>query len=65
MAEGEYKNGTGSIIGMIDAQTQRTVARDRLIQARLDWRTAVARLERAVGRSLTQRAQPLAPEESE
>ena len=65
VAEGEYKNGTGSIIGLIDAQTQRTVARDRLIQTRLDWRTAVARLERAVGRSLTQRAEPLAPEESE
>jgi outer membrane protein len=65
VAEGEYKNGTGSIIGMIDAQTQRTVAQDRLIQARLDWRTAIARLERAVGRSLTQRATPLAAEESE
>jgi outer membrane protein len=65
VAEGEYKNGTGSIIGLIDAQTQRTVARDRLIQARLDWRTAIARLERAVGRSLTRRAQPLAPEGSE
>ncbi len=65
VAEGEYKNGTGSIIGMIDAQTQRTVARDRLIQARLDWRTAIARLERAVGRSLTQRAKPLEPEGSE
>ncbi len=65
VAEGEYKNGTGSIIGLIDAQTQRTVARDRLIQARLDWRTAIARLERAVGRSLTQRAKPLEPEGSE
>jgi len=50
VAEGEYKNGTGSIIGLIDAQTARTAARDRLIQARLDWRTAKARFERAVGR---------------
>jgi len=65
VAQGEYKNGTGSIVDLIDAQTQRTVARDRLIQARLDWRTAIARLERAVGRSLTKRAQPLAAEESE
>lgn len=65
VAEGEYKNGTGTIVDLIDAQTQRTVARDRLIQARLDWRTAIARLERAVGWSLTERAQPLAPEESE
>ncbi len=65
VAEGEYKNGTGSIIGLIDAQTQRTVARDRLIQARLDWRTAIARLERAVGRSLTDRAEPPAEPEGE
>ncbi len=62
VAEGEYKNGTGSIIGLIDAQTARTAARDRLIQARLDWRTAMARFERAVGRSLAQRAKPVAKE---
>ncbi|MFW5869948.1 MAG: TolC family protein, partial [Planctomycetota bacterium] len=65
VAQGEYKNGTGTIVNLIDAQTQRTVARDRLIQARLDWRTAVARLERAAGRSVTQQAQPVEPEESE
>ncbi len=65
VAEGEYRNGTGSIIGLIDAQTQRTAARNRLILARLGWRTAVARLERAVGRSLTQAPEPLALEESE
>jgi outer membrane protein len=65
VAEGEYKNGTGSIIGLIDAQTQRTAARDRLIQARLDWRTAIARLERAVGRSLAQRAEPAAERKGE
>jgi len=62
VTEGEYKNGTGSIIGLIDAQTARTAARDRLIQARLDWRTAMARFERAVGRSLAQRAEPVAKE---
>ena len=62
VAEGEYKNGTGSIIGMIDAQTARTGARDRLIQARLDWRTAMARFGRAVGRSLAERAEPVAKE---
>ena len=60
VAEGEYKNGTGTIIGLIDAQTARTAAQDRLIQARLDWRTAMARFERAVGRSLAQRAEPVA-----
>ena len=62
VAEGEYKNGTGSIIGLIDAQTARTAARDRLIQARLDWRTAMARFERAVGRSLAERAEPVTKE---
>jgi len=65
VAEGEYKSGTGSIIGLIDAQTQRTAAQARLINARLDWRTAKARFERAVGRSLTERAEPLAKQESE
>ena len=51
VAEGEYKNGTGSIIGLIDAQEKSAAARTRLIQAKLDWRTAAARFERAVGRS--------------
>ncbi len=50
VAEGEYKSGTGSIIGVIDSQAARTAARDRLIQARLDWRTAKARFEHAAGR---------------
>ncbi|HFQ89601.1 MAG TPA: TolC family protein [Desulfobulbus sp.] len=49
VTEGEYKNGTASIIDVTDAQTARTVANVRLVQARLDWRTAMARLERAVG----------------
>jgi len=62
VAEGEYKNGAGSIIGLIDAQTARTAARDRLIQARLDWRTAMARFQRVVGRSLAQRAEPVVKE---
>ncbi len=52
VAEGEYKNGTGSIIEVTDAQTSRTSANVRLVQARLDWYTAMARLERAVGRTL-------------
>jgi len=62
VAEGEYKNGTGSIIGLIDAQTSRTAAQVRLIQARLAWRTAMAWFERAVGRSLAERAHPVAKE---
>jgi outer membrane protein len=52
VAEGEYKNGTGTIIGLIDAQTAWTTARVRLIQTQLGWHTAMARFERAVGRSL-------------
>jgi len=52
LAEGEYKSGVGSIIDLIDAQTTRTEARTRLVQARLDWYTAKARFERAVGRAL-------------
>ena len=60
VAEGEYKNGTGSIIGLIDAQTARTAARNRLVQARLDWRTAMARVEWAVGRSLAEHREPVA-----
>lgn len=52
VAEGEYKNGTGSIIELIDAQTARTTARNQLIRVRLEWRTAMARFERAVGRSM-------------
>jgi outer membrane protein TolC len=52
VAEGEYKNGTGSIIALTDAQTSRSVARAQLVRARLDWYTAMARFERAVGRTL-------------
>jgi len=50
--EGEYKNGTASIVEVTDAQTARTTANVRLVQARLDWYTAMARLERAVGQTL-------------
>jgi len=52
LAEGEYKNGVVSIIGLIDAQTAQTEAERRLVQSRLDWYTAKARFERAVGRTL-------------
>jgi len=56
VTEGEYKNGTASIIELTDTQTARTSANVRLVQARLDWYTAVARLERAVGRTFVQAA---------
>lgn len=50
VTEGEYKNGTASIIETIDAQTARTAANVGLVRARLDWHTALARLKRALGR---------------
>jgi len=52
LAEGEYKNGVTSIVGLIDAQTAQTEAERRLVQSRLDWYTAKAQFERAVGRTL-------------
>ena len=52
VTEGQYKNGTTSIIEVTDAQTSRTTANVRLVQARLDWYTGLARLERAIGRTL-------------
>jgi TolC family type I secretion outer membrane protein len=55
VTEGEYKNGTTSIIEVTDAQTARTTANVRLVQARLDWHTALARLERAIGRTLARK----------
>ncbi|MFW6107494.1 MAG: TolC family protein [bacterium] len=58
VAEGEYENGVASMIDLIDAQTARTLAETRLVQARLDWYTAKARFERAVGRAFVQRSQP-------
>ncbi len=54
VAEGEYKSGSGAIVDLIVAQTASTAARNNLIQARLDWHTAMARFERAVGRSLVE-----------
>lgn len=52
VAEGEYKNGIGSIIELIDAQTSLTTARNHLVQSRLAWYIAKARLERALGQTL-------------
>ena len=57
LAEGEYKSGVVSIIGLIDAQTAQTEAERRLVQSRLDWYTAKAQFERAVGLSLAERSQ--------
>jgi len=54
VAEGEYKSGVGSITGLIDAQTTRASARARLLQTRLYWYTARARLDRAIGRAVSE-----------
>jgi len=56
LAEGEYKSGVVSVIGLIDAQTAETEAERRLVQSRLDWYTAKAQFERAVGRSFAERS---------
>lgn len=63
LAEGEYKSGVISIVGLIDAQTARTEAERRLVQSRLDWYTSKARFERAAGRSLAQKINALTEEE--
>ncbi len=65
VAEGEYKNGTGTIVDLIIAQTAHTAARNELIQARLDWHTAMAGFERAVGRSLVEMRQVTLESETE
>lgn len=63
LAEGEYKSGVTSIMGLIDAQTAQTEADRRLVQSRLDWYTAKTRFERAVGRSLAGKTKTVAQEE--
>jgi outer membrane protein len=61
LADGEYKAGAGTIIALIDAQTALTSARNRLVQARFTWYTVRAQFERAIGRSLTSRAETAGP----
>lgn len=56
VTEGQYKNGITSIIEVTDAQTSRTTANVRLVEARLDWYTALAELERAIGRILARKS---------
>lgn len=50
LAEGRYQEGVGSIIEVTDAQSQALDAQTANIQARYDYLTALARLDRAVGR---------------
>ena len=50
LAEGRYHEGVGSIIEVTDAQTEALAAQTAHIQARYDYYTAMARLDRAVGK---------------
>lgn len=50
LAEGRYQEGVGSIIEVTDAQSQALDAKTANIQAMYDYHTALARLDRAVGK---------------
>lgn len=50
LAEGRYQEGVGSIIEVTDAQSQSLDAQTAHIQAIYDYYTALARLDRAVGK---------------
>jgi len=50
-AVARYKGGVGSLLDMITAQSDETQSRVLLIQSYLDWYTALARLNFAVGAS--------------
>jgi len=50
LAEGRYHEGVGSIIEVTDAHTLALDAQTAHIQAVYDYRTALARLDRAVGK---------------
>ena len=52
VAEGQYQNGLGSMLDVVDATTSLATAKLRLISARLSVATARAAWERATGRDL-------------
>jgi len=52
LAEGRYQAGVGNIIEVTDAQTSLTSARANTIQSLYNFKTAIAQLEKAVGRPL-------------
>jgi len=49
IAEGEYREGVGSMLDVIDAQTAFVTAEQTLIEALADYKIALAALDRAVG----------------
>ena len=52
LAEENYRNGVGTVVEVLDAQSGLASARLNLVRARLDWYLAVARIERAVGKAV-------------
>ena len=50
LSEGEYKEGTGSIIQLTDAQTTFVAAEQNYIQAVADYKISLAELERTIGK---------------
>ncbi len=51
-----YKSGRATIVELIDAQTELTRSRFRRLRARLQWYESIARVERAVGKILSEDA---------
>lgn len=49
VAAGRYREGVGSVLDLLSAQSALAAARAEAIGARLDWLTAIARLAHAVG----------------
>lgn len=49
IAEGQYREGAGSMIEVIDAQTNYVIAEQTFIQSLVDYKVAVASLKRATG----------------
>ncbi len=50
IAEGEYREGVGSMLDVIDAETALVTAEESYIDALVDFRIAMAELKRSVGR---------------
>ena len=49
IAEGQYREGVGSMIEVIDAQTNYVIAEQTFIQSLADYKIAAASLKRATG----------------
>ena len=51
LAEGEYREGVGSIIQLTDAQTTFVIAEQNHIEALADYKISLAQLERTIGKN--------------